>query len=72
MDDYDQRFKSLLRQFLPEFFELFFPDWANRFDFSGTESLEQEALLDPPAGEKRILDVVAKVPSRGPVPDLRR
>jgi hypothetical protein len=69
MDDHDQRFKSLLRQFLPEFFELFFPDWAARFDFTGTEWLEQEAFLDPPAGEKRILDVVAKVPTRVPVPD---
>ena len=28
MDDHDQRFKSLLQQCLPEFFELFFPDWA--------------------------------------------
>jgi hypothetical protein len=25
MDDHDQRFKSLLREFLPEFFALFFP-----------------------------------------------
>ncbi|MCI0700213.1 MAG: DUF4351 domain-containing protein [Planctomycetia bacterium] len=69
MDDHDQRFKSLLREFLPEFFKLFFPDWAARFDFSGTEWLEQEAFLDPPGGEKRVLDVVAKVPTRVPVPD---
>jgi hypothetical protein len=69
MDDHDQRFKSLLREFLPEFFELFFPDWAKRFDFTGTEWLEQEAFIDPPSGEKRILDVVAKLPTRVPVPD---
>ena len=69
MDDHDQRFKALLREFLPEFFALFFPDWAARFDFAGTEWLEQEAFLDPPGGEKRILDVVAKVPTRVPVPD---
>lgn len=69
MDDHDQRFKSLLREFLPEFFALFFPAWAARFDFTGTEWLEQEAFLDPPGGEKRILDVVAKVPTRVPVPD---
>ncbi len=69
MDDHDQRFKSLLREFLPEFFALFFPDWAPRFDFTETEWLDQEAFLDPPAGEKRILDVVAKVPTRVPVPD---
>ena len=69
MDDHDQRFKTLLREFLPEFFALFFPDWALRFDFTGTEWLEQEAFLDPPGGEKRLLDVVAKVPTRVLVPD---
>jgi hypothetical protein len=69
MDDHDQRFKTLLREFLPEFFALFFPAWAARFAFAGTEWLEQEAFLDPPGGEKRVLDVVAKVPTRVPVPD---
>jgi hypothetical protein len=69
MDDHDQRFKTLLREFLPEFVTLFFPDWAARFDFAGTEWLDQEAFLDPPQGEKRVLDVVAKVPTREPVPD---
>ena len=69
MDDHDQRFKTLLRECLPEFFDLFFPDWAARFDFTGTEFLEQEAFLDPPQGEKRSLDVVAKVPTREAVPD---
>lgn len=69
MDNHDQRFKELLREFLPEFFELFFPDWAARLDFSGVEWLEQEAFLDPPGGEKRVLDVVAKVATRAPVPD---
>jgi hypothetical protein len=69
MDDHDQRFKTLLREFLPEFFDGFFPEWAPRFDFTGTEWLEQEGFLDPPGGEKRILDVAAKVPTRVPVPD---
>lgn len=69
MDDHDQRFKTLLREFLPEFFTLFFGEWAAHFDFTGTEWLEQEAFLDPPGGEKRVLDLVAKVPTREPVPD---
>src|SRR5262245_23655978 len=69
VDDHDQRFKALLHEFLPEFFDLFFPDWAPRFDFAGTEWLEQEAFPDPPTGDKRVLDVVAKVPTREPVPD---
>jgi hypothetical protein len=37
MDDHDQRFKTLLREFLPEFFDGFFPEWAPRFDFTCTE-----------------------------------
>lgn len=69
MDDHDQLFKELLREFLPEFFDAFFPAWAARFDFAGTEWLDQEAFLDPPHGEKRVLDAVAKVPTREPVPD---
>jgi hypothetical protein len=69
MDDHDQRFKTLLREFLPEFIALFFADWAGSFDFAGTEWLEQEAFLDPPGGEKRVLDLVAKVPTHVPVPD---
>ena len=67
--DHDQRLKVLLKEFFEAFFLCFFPDWAARFDFGGTEWLEQEAFLDPPGGEKRVLDVVAKVPTRVPVPD---
>jgi hypothetical protein len=68
-DDHDQLFKELLREFLPEFLDAFFPEWAARFDFAGTEWLDQEAFLDPPHGEKRVLDAVAKVPTREPVTD---
>lgn len=69
MDDHDQRLKTLLREFLPEFFELFFPDWASRFDFTSPEFLDQEAFLDPPQGEKRLLDLVVKLRTREAVPD---
>jgi hypothetical protein len=34
MADHDQRFKSLLLEFFPDFLRLFFADWAGRFDFS--------------------------------------
>ena len=40
MHDHDQRFKTLLKTFLPEFFALFFADWAETFDFSRVEWLE--------------------------------
>jgi hypothetical protein len=42
MADHDQRFKSLLKAFFAEFFQVFFPAWADRFDFSGVDWLEQE------------------------------
>ena len=42
MVDHDQRFKSLLKAFFAEFFQVFFPAWAERFDFSRLEWLEQE------------------------------
>jgi hypothetical protein len=61
MDDHDQRFKELLREFLRDFFVTFFPDWASRFDFARAEWLEQELHLDPPQGEKRVIDLLAKV-----------
>jgi hypothetical protein len=37
MEDHDQRFKTLLREFFRELFLLFFPQWAKRFDFSQVE-----------------------------------
>jgi hypothetical protein len=73
MSDHDQRFKNLLREFFAAFFELFFPQWAARFDFSRVEWLEQEVFSDPPQGKRRSVDLVAKLPTRqavpGPPPD---
>jgi hypothetical protein len=42
MAGHDQRFKVLLQEFFAEFIQLFFPDWANRFDLG---SIEWIALL---------------------------
>jgi len=63
MDDHDQRLKSLLEEFLPEFMALFFPQRDGRFVFSQLERLKQDAFLDPPEGERRQLDLVAKLPT---------
>jgi hypothetical protein len=68
MDDHDQRFKSLLKAFFAEFFQVFFPAWANRFDFARVDWLEQEVFPDPPRGEQRCLDLVARLPLRPGVP----
>ncbi len=69
MDDHDQRFKTLLREFFGQFFELFFPDWARQFDFSQVEWLDKEVFPDPPAGLRRSLDLVAKLPVKETQPD---
>ena len=66
--DHDQRFKTLLKAFFAEFFQVFFPAWADRFDFERVDWLEQEVFTDPPRGERRSLDLVARVPLRPGVP----
>ncbi len=71
MADHDQRFKLLLEEFFPEFFQLFFPPWAERFDFTQIEWLKQEAFTDPTQGERLYLDVVAKLKVRQPLEGQR-
>jgi hypothetical protein len=63
--DHDQRLKTLLKEFFPEFFELFFPEWRSRFDFTQVEWLDQEIFPDPPEGPKQLLDLVARLPHLG-------
>jgi hypothetical protein len=62
MMDHDQRFKQLIQMFLAELFEAFFPHRFSRFDFAGATWLEQEVFLDPPQGERRVIDLVARLP----------
>jgi hypothetical protein len=62
MTDHDQRFKTLLREFLPEFFELFFPEFGPLLDFARVEWLDKELFPDPPEGRRREADLVAKLP----------
>lgn len=67
MIDHDQLFKEMVQQFLGEFFELFYPEWTARFDFSRVEWLNQDIFPDPPDGERRSIDLLAKLPLR-PLP----
>jgi hypothetical protein len=69
--DHDQQFKTLIREFLREFIRLFFPEWYERFDLEKVEWLDKEIFLDPPRGETRNLDLVAKVPVRQAVASQR-
>jgi hypothetical protein len=71
MSDHDQRFKTLLYEFLPEFLRLFFPEWAERFDCATAEWLDKEAFPDPPQGQRREIDLVARVATRQPIPPQR-
>lgn len=66
--DHDQRLKVLLKEFFEQFFLCFFADWAGRFDFSEVLWFDKEVFLDPPSGEKRFLDLVARVRLRPGVP----
>ncbi len=67
-DDHDQRFKGLLRHFLPSLIAMRFPDWVEHFDFEHAEWLEQEIFLDAPTGERREVDILVKLPLRRPMP----
>ncbi len=58
--DHDQRLKVLLKEFFEQFFRCFFPTWATRFNFADLTWLDKEVFLDPPQGEKRHLDLVAR------------
>ena len=67
MLDHDQRFKTLIREFFRDFLALFFADWERRLDCDAAEWLDKEVFPDPPEGPRRILDLVAKVPTRDAV-----
>jgi hypothetical protein len=66
--DHDQRLKVLLKEFFEQFFLCFFPLWAQRFDFSEVTWVDKEVFLAPPQGEKRQLDLVARLRIRPGVP----
>lgn len=66
-EDHDQRFKALIREFFAEFLELFFENWAKRFDLTTIEWLDKELLPDPPDGARHVLDLVAKLRALEPI-----
>jgi hypothetical protein len=66
--DHDQRLKVLLKEFFEQFFLCFFPVWAQRFDFRDLTWLDKEVFLAPPEGEKRQLDLVARLRLRPEAP----
>jgi hypothetical protein len=69
--DHDQRLKVLLKELFEQFFLLFFPVWAARFDFASLQWLDKELFLAPPQGEKRHLDLLARLRLRPDAPPPR-
>jgi hypothetical protein len=69
--DHDQRLKVLLKEFFEQFFLCFFPAWAERFDFGAVDWLDKELFLAPPQGERRQLDLVARLRLRPGAPPPR-
>ena len=69
MHDHDQRFKTLIREFFAEFLQLFFAQWAARFDCTQIEWLDKEVFPDAPQGSRSVLDLVAKLPAREKILD---
>jgi hypothetical protein len=69
--DHDQRLKVLLKEFFEAFFFCFFPAWAARFEFTDIDWLDKELFLAPPQGEKRQLDLVARLKLRPGAPPPR-
>lgn len=61
---HDQLFKELLRTFLKEFLELFFPDIAARLDFHSLRFPNKELFKGFPEGRPREPDVVAELRSQ--------
>jgi hypothetical protein len=66
--DHDQRLKVLLKVFFEAFFLCFFLTWAARFEFVDIDWLDKELFLAPPQGEKRQLDLVARLRLRTGAP----
>jgi hypothetical protein len=67
MADHDQRMKVAVREFLAEFAGLTVPSWVGRYRLAEAEWQEQEVFLNPPQGERRVLDLVARVPLAQPI-----
>jgi hypothetical protein len=66
----DQLFKALLKAFLKELMELFFPNIAKRLNFQQIEFIDKELFTDPMQGNRREPDLVAKVNTNEGEPEI--
>ena len=63
--DHDQLFKTVIREFFPDFLPLFFADLAAQFDLSAVKWLDKELFANPPDGPQHVLDLVAELTTLG-------
>lgn len=59
--EHDRLFKELISTFFWEFLELFFPDLIPYIDQSSITFLPQEVFIDITSGNRREVDLLAKV-----------
>lgn len=60
----DPRFRHLIQDFFAEFLELFFPEWAERLEFSSIEWMNPDQLPRSTSESTQPFDLVAKLPFR--------
>src|SRR5215471_14663712 len=61
MIDHDRLFKELISTFFLEFLDLFLPEVVAYIDAGSLEFLDKEMFTDVTAGERREVDLVAKL-----------
>ncbi len=66
----DQLFKTILKELLQDFLELFYPEAAARFDFETLSFIDKEVFANVPEGKVREADVVAQLETRDGEPEL--
>ena len=60
---HDQYWKTILRIFIREYMELFFPEQAKRLDFKVVRNVDKQLFTDLPEGRMREPDIVVEVRS---------
>jgi hypothetical protein len=65
--DHDQRLKAAIKSEFSDVIDLMLPRWLPCFRFPELEWLEQELFETPPQGQRRAVDLVARIPTTEPV-----
>jgi hypothetical protein len=66
----DQLFKEFLREFLPAFLTMFFPEESALLNFEHLRFLDKEVFTDFPEGDTREADLIAEVQTQNGEPEL--